>query len=85
MNKLLMLILILSITISAAFAVTNSPEVILEDRCKGCHDLDVVRNADKTKPEWEHTIDKMINNGARVNQEERKILINYLSTQGKKD
>lgn len=76
-KKLLALTLFL-IHISTTFASTDSPKDIVEKRCIACHNLSLVYNAKKSKAEWEKTVERMIRYGARLNEEEREAVINYL-------
>lgn len=54
---------------------------LLQERCSTCHSLERVQNAQKTAAQWEQTVDRMIGKGAKLNNEERAILIAYLAEQ----
>jgi cytochrome c5 len=54
-------------------------EALLESRCTQCHNLNRVRNAQKTLTEWEQTVTRMIGKGAKLNDEEKDFLINFLA------
>jgi cytochrome c5 len=54
-------------------------EVLLEERCGTCHGLDYTTQAQKSREEWEQTVDRMIGKGAQLDEEERDILITYLA------
>ncbi len=51
---------------------------ILDLRCTGCHGLDIIMKESRSAAEWEQTVDRMIRIGARVTQDEKGILIEYL-------
>jgi hypothetical protein len=74
-----LILILLSAFISTASAADISPEDLLETRCTVCHNLDVVLKAKKNRAEWESTINRMISNGAQLNNEEKEVLIKYLS------
>ncbi len=42
------------------------------------HTLDFILSREKTREEWEKTIDRMIGYGAKINEEEKQILIDWL-------
>jgi hypothetical protein len=79
MFKYSLILILLLVSIPTAFAAEVSPEDILETRCTVCHNLDVVLKARKNKAEWESTINRMISNGAQLNDDEKEALIKYLS------
>jgi hypothetical protein len=54
-------------------------EVLLEERCTECHGLDRTTNASKSAEEWEQTVTRMVAQGARLNDEEQAVLIDYLA------
>ncbi len=53
-------------------------EALIVDRCSACHSADRVFNADKSESEWGATIDRMVDYGADVNQEEKNQMIEWL-------
>ena len=67
-----------------AFAVHTRAEnhqqgaKILDLRCTGCHGLNIIKKESKSAAEWEQTVGRMIRIGARVTQDEKGILIEYL-------
>jgi len=79
MIKFLTLAILLVIALSMAYAETPSPMVILEKKCYTCHNINIVLKAKKSKDEWEQTIDRMIGYGAKLDKEEIKILIEFLT------
>ncbi len=60
-----------------------APEVegrnLLEERCTMCHDLGRVESAQKTEEEWKTTVERMVANGAPLDQPEQELLVEYLT------
>jgi hypothetical protein len=54
-------------------------EALVEKQCATCHTLKRVEAANLDRAGWERTVDLMIDKGARLNEAERKIVIDYLS------
>jgi len=52
---------------------------LLEERCFVCHKVDIPKNARKSRAEWDKTVTRMINHGAKLSPEEKKILVRYLA------
>jgi len=69
----------LLIGITIVYADTPSPRGILEQKCYNCHNINIVLKAQKDKDEWEKTLDRMVGYGAKLNNEERTILIDFLT------
>lgn len=61
-------------------ALDEEEELIIE-RCSVCHSVDRVFSADKTEEQWDSTIDRMINLGAEVSDEEKALIIEWLTSQ----
>lgn len=53
---------------------------LVNERCTVCHTRERIDNAQKTREEWEATVDRMIANGAQLTPEEREIVIEYLAS-----
>lgn len=53
-------------------------ESLLEERCTKCHNLDRVYPKAYNAEEWEEVVDRMIDHGAKLNDEEREILLDNL-------
>ncbi len=64
-------------------SVTPAPGVdgatLLQERCTVCHTLDRIKQAKKTREQWTLTITKMLSNGAKLNDAERTVLLDYLT------
>jgi hypothetical protein len=58
---------------------TLDGKILVEERCTQCHSLDRVTSAHKTKEEWTTTVERMVSNGARLNEEEEATVIEYLA------
>ncbi|MBN2304351.1 MAG: hypothetical protein JXQ72_07745 [Anaerolineae bacterium] len=54
-------------------------EALVMERCSVCHTTDRIFSAVKTADEWTVTVDRMIGNGATLNEAEREAVIAYLS------
>ena len=54
-------------------------EELLRSRCKDCHSLDTITQAGKSLAGWELNVDRMIFRGAKLDDVEREILIEYLA------
>lgn len=57
---------------------------LLKARCTACHGLDRVQQATRTPSEWETVVSRMRSKGARLNDAEAAVLVQYLAqTYGK--
>ncbi len=79
MIKYCAIIFLLIVGITIVYADAPSPRGILENKCYTCHNIKIVLKAQKDKNEWDKTLDRMVNYGAKLNKEERKILIDFLT------
>jgi len=75
---------VISISLLIGFTIVYadgpSPMGILEKKCYNCHNINIVLKAKKNESEWEKTLDRMVDYGAKINKEERRILIDFLTT-----
>lgn len=55
-------------------------EALVAERCAGCHAIDRVESAGYDEVGWEATIDRMIEKGATLTEEEKAAVIAYLSS-----
>ena len=53
-------------------------EALIREKLAGHHSEKRIFDATKTRDEWNTTIDRMIGYGAKINEEEKKIIIDYL-------
>lgn len=60
-------------------SVVAKPETLLDTRCAECHPLARVTSAKKDRAEWEATVERMIGKGARLSEDEKKVLVDYLA------
>ena len=61
-------------------APTHTVDVytLILEKLDGNHSPDRVFNAQKTREEWNTTLDRMIGYGAKINEEEKQLIIDYL-------
>lgn len=52
---------------------------LLEERCSGCHPSSLSKSKQKTPKQWQATVSRMKHKGARLTEDEMKILVDYLS------
>ena len=64
--------------VTSEMATTIDVETLIAEKVAGNHDLERIFNADKTRAEWETTLDRMIGYGAKINEEEKQLIIDYL-------
>lgn len=55
---------------------------LVQQRCTVCHSLDRVNAASKDKAGWETTVSRMIRNGAKVTEQEKAAIVQYLAGRG---
>jgi hypothetical protein len=79
MVKYCVISILLLIGITLVYADGPSPKGILEKKCYSCHNINIVLKAQKDKDEWEKTFDRMVDYGAKLNKEERKVLLDFLT------
>lgn len=83
MRKSLLLGLIIgfaltTIATTEVFAVDDGAS-LLEARCSVCHPSERPKSKQKTPEQWEATVSRMMGKGAKLNEEEKQILVDYLS------
>ena len=52
---------------------------LLDTRCSICHSSDRIKQVKKTREEWEETVNRMIGKGAKLTNDERDGLLDYLA------
>jgi len=57
----------------------QEPEKLLENTCTLCHSIDRIKAKNRSKDEWEETVERMVTYGAGVSGKNKKIIIEYLS------
>lgn len=53
-------------------------EALILEKLQNHHSIDRVYAAQKTREEWNATLDRMISYGAKISEEEKKVIIDYL-------
>jgi hypothetical protein len=56
-----------------------SPEELVQARCTRCHTLAPIEVSQKTQQEWNLTVSRMIQHGARLSDREAQSVVDYLS------
>jgi hypothetical protein len=70
----------LSPAVVQAQAFPDGPgKEILEKQCSTCHAPDMVRSFGRSREEWEEVVTSMIDQGAKVSEEEYPVLVDYLA------
>jgi hypothetical protein len=68
---------------NAPQGTTSSPaengQVIMNNSCSPCHNVDEFKNTKKTRDQWNKTLNDMIAKGAQVSTSEKPGLLDYLS------
>jgi hypothetical protein len=54
-------------------------KTLLETRCTACHSLDRIKSKSATAEQWQSTVDRMIQGGAKLSKEEAVVLVKYLA------
>lgn len=57
---------------------TIDVDALIREKLSGHHSIDRVYAAEKTREEWNATLDRMIGYGAKISEEEKLIIIDYL-------
>lgn len=52
---------------------------LLEERCSVCHPSSRPKSKQKTLEQWETTVNRMMGKGAKLSEEERAVLLDFLS------
>ncbi len=56
-----------------------SGQTLLEERCASCHSVEKVTRETGTYEEWDKIVDTMISRGAKLTDEERAVLVQFLA------
>ena len=83
MKKLLLLIVVIGFVLSTiptaiVYAETGG-EKLLDERCSVCHPSSRPKSKQKTPAQWETTVNRMMGKGAKLTEEEKAILLDFLS------
>jgi cell division protein FtsW (lipid II flippase) len=66
-------------TPSSEMALQEGP-LLLQTRCTQCHPLQKILQVKKTRTEWEETLTKMESLNVKINDTEKKVLLDFLTT-----
>jgi hypothetical protein len=58
---------------------STPPAQLVEEQCIGCHALSIVENSSKSPEEWEATVTRMVQLGAKLSDKQVEVVIDYLS------
>jgi hypothetical protein len=80
--------LLFGLLVGFTFSPSVSPVVLasedgaslLEERCSVCHPSTRPKSKHKTPEQWEATVTRMMGKGARLTEDEKKILLEHLSS-----
>jgi cytochrome c5 len=53
---------------------------LFEKKCSACHGIDRPKSKAKTPAEWRSTVLRMKSNGAAINDDQVRIIVEYLAT-----
>ena len=67
-----------TILVADVFAIEDGAK-LLDSRCSVCHSSERPKSKQKTPEQWETTVSRMMGKGAQLTQEEKQILLDYLS------
>lgn len=63
---------------TAAWSAEEEGAALLEERCSVCHPSSRPKSKAKTPEQWEQTVTRMMGKGAKLSDEEKKTLVEYL-------
>lgn len=83
----LTLLAVLLISLLAACGAQQEPagtetldgKALVEERCSVCHPLTRVMEASKSQEGWQQTVERMVAQGAKLNEQEQQAVIAYLA------
>ena len=58
---------------------SSGGQALMQTRCSVCHSVSRITSTHKTADQWKTTVDRMINNGARLSAQEEQTLVTYLA------
>ena len=62
----------------------TTPEGLINQKCTECHGSTVIKSTNRTEQDWIELVERMMQKGAELNEEERDIIIDYLVENYKK-
>lgn len=66
-------------TVEQPEEATLDGNTILQESCSICHNTQRVKQVQNTKEDWEQTVTRMIEKGARLTEQEELVLLDYLA------
>lgn len=66
------------IPVVAEFVYKHTGEKLVEERCTSCHDMSKIESVSHDKEGWQKVVDKMIDLGAKLNDKEAEVVVDYL-------
>ena len=83
MRKVLLLGLSVGFALSTILVTvataTEDGATLLEQRCSVCHSSERPKSKHKTAEQWDATVTRMVEKGAKLTAEEKQVLVDYLS------
>ena len=76
---ILAVVLLFVLLCGLAGCKTPSGQALVEERCTRCHLLAPIEVAAKSRQEWENTVWRMVDLGAKLSDREAERVIEYLS------
>ena len=70
--------IISSVQVSVVFAQPDGAS-LLEERCSVCHPSSRPKSKKKTPEQWETTVNRMMGKGAKLTEQEKVVLLDFLS------
>ena len=70
--------IISTIQVSVVFAESDGAS-LLEERCSVCHPSSRPKSKQKTPGQWETTVNRMMGKGAKLTEQEKEVLLDFLS------
>jgi cytochrome c5 len=77
--------LLLATSVQAQDLPDGAGKELVMKVCTVCHELTRITSKQKTKDEWNNTVDQMAARGARASDEEFEAIVNYLAKYFGKD
>ncbi|MFQ5893359.1 MAG: beta-propeller fold lactonase family protein [Nitrospinota bacterium] len=74
----LVVVFVMTLISPLSVAARDLPEEVFEESCSLCHDLDRVTERRLSRAEWEEVIDRMVEFGADISGNKRKMILEYL-------
>ena len=79
LHRIPAIVLLLILLCGSSACGAPSGEELVERHCTICHQLAPIEVAEKSLPEWERTVWRMVDLGAKLSDKEAEAVIEYLS------